>query len=252
YSGDKKEFYGQPLVVIDPVDPKRNVAAALSPGRFVKFVTVCRQLLSKPSENFFVAASVNTKGLASKISKRGTLFFGIKFSRPEESDGKQVIVEDIVYPQLRKTARRLVDILQENDFVCQGSDVWCSEKDCVILLELSVWNLPNVRSVVGPPIFSIKHSEEFLKKYKHGRVWVEGDKWIAEVKRDFISAQEKVKGALSQKAETLKSRGIATHMADSISKGFKLLSTKELVNYKDKDLLRAVKEYFEHEDFVFG
>ncbi len=253
YRGDKKEFHGQPLVIIDPVDPKRNVAAALSPGKFIKFVTLCRSFLSKPSESFFVGKEkLETKNLASKIKQRGTLFLGIKFKRPEEDGRREVIVEDIVYPQLRKTAHRLTDILQENDFIHQGSEVWCNNTDCVILLEIEVWKLPNIRKVVGPPIFSVKHSEEFLKKYRKGRLWVEGDKWVAEIKREFTEAEKKIKSVLSQSSKVLKEKGIATHMADSISKGFKLLSTKELLNYKDKDLLKAMKEYFEHEDFVFG
>ncbi len=253
YKGDKKGFWGQPLVVIDPVDPKRNVSAALSPGKFIRFVALIKKLLAKPSEDMFVVEQgFDLKNLSSKITKRETLFLAVKFKRPEEEDRKQVIVEDIVYPQLRKTANRIVDILQEQDFICQGSDIWCGEMDCVILLELSVWKLPNIRKVIGPPIFSVSHSNEFLKKYKHERVWVEGDKWTAEVKRQYTQAERKLKDTLSQPSKVLKESGIASHMADSLAQGFKLLSTKEIVNYKDKDLLRTVKEYFEHEDFVFS
>ena len=42
-----------PLVVIDPTDPKRNVAAALSSNQFAKFIDVCRSYAEEPSEEFF-------------------------------------------------------------------------------------------------------------------------------------------------------------------------------------------------------
>ncbi|MBI4163652.1 MAG: CCA tRNA nucleotidyltransferase [Candidatus Aenigmarchaeota archaeon] len=254
YSGDKKEFSGQPLIIIDPVDPKRNVAAALSPSRFMKFIDVCKELAFKPSISlFYKKEAVEKSKLENNLKKRETLFVGIKFKRPLEDGGNsQPIVDDIIYPQLRKTAKRVVDILQEYEFVCNDNWVWCNQQDCIMLIELSVWKLPSIRKVVGPPIFTVKHSEEFLKKYKSGRVWVEGDRWCAEVKRQFILAEDKIKDTLSESSTTLKSKGIASHMADSLAKGFKLLSTKEILNYKDKDLLSAVKEYLEHEDFVFG
>ena len=254
YSGDKKEFSGQPLVIIDPVDPKRNVAAALSPSRFMKFIDVCKELVSKPSPSlFYRKESVNKSKLGSNLKKRETLFVGIKFKRPLEDGTKsQPIVDDIIYPQLRKTAKRIVDILQEYEFVCNDNWIWCSQEECVILVELSVWKLPSLRKIIGPPIFAVKHSEEFLKKYRTGRLWVEADRWCAETKRQFIHAENKIKNLLSETSNNLKSKGIASHMADSLAKGFKLLSTKEILNHKDKDLLNAVKEYLEHEDFVFG
>ncbi len=254
YSGDKKEFSGQPLVIIDPVDPKRNVAAALSPSRFMKFIDVCKELVSKPSVSlFYKKENVNKTKIQNNLKKRETLFVGIKFKRPLEDGTKsQPIVDDIIYPQLRKTAKRVLDILQEYEFVCNDSWIWCSQEECVILIELSVWTLPSIRKIIGPPIFAVKHSEEFLKKYSKGRLWVEGDRWCAETKRQFIHAEDKIKDMLSESSEKLKAKGIASHMAESLSQGFKLLSTKEILNYKDKDLLSAVKEYLEHEDFVFG
>jgi len=49
----KVRFRGQPITVIDPVDPERNVAAALSHENFSKFVRACSRLVKKPSLTFF-------------------------------------------------------------------------------------------------------------------------------------------------------------------------------------------------------
>ena len=48
-----KRFKKDPLVVIDPVDPNRNVAAALAPKNFAKLVNSCHAFLKEPSQKFF-------------------------------------------------------------------------------------------------------------------------------------------------------------------------------------------------------
>jgi len=241
YKGDKKEFHGQPLVIIDPVDPKRNVAAALSPAVFVKFSELCKEFFKFPSEKFFskVEEKIKPAHIASKIKSRGTLFLGIRFSRPNE-------VDDIIYPQLRKTAKRLADILKEYEFSVLGQTIWTDEKSCLIILELETWNLPNIRRVVGPPIFAVKNSEEFLNKYrKLGRVWIEEDRWVAEVPRKFREADKKLVDSLKETSKILKAKGIASYMADSIAKGFKVLSSKEILKSANQDLLKTIKDYIE-------
>ena len=41
--------HNEPFVVVDPTDPKRNVAAALSVNRFARFIDVCCSYKEKPS-----------------------------------------------------------------------------------------------------------------------------------------------------------------------------------------------------------
>ena len=215
YQGDKKEFYTHPLIVIDPVDPKRNVAAALSPFNFVKFVESCKEFVNKPTEAIFFPKELklSRQKLLAQIKSRGTQLLILEIQKPD-------IVEDILYPQLRKAAYRLASILGEQEFVTLGWDVFVDKK-CYILLELEVWDLPNIRKVVGPPIFSTIHSHEFLKKYKPlGRMLVEEDKWIAEIKRKFLTAEDKLKEFL--KSADLKEKGMPSYIADSLFKGFKI------------------------------
>ncbi len=241
YKGTKKEFSGQPLVIIDPVDPKRNVAAALSNSVFIKFSELCKEFVKAPSDKFFFKKEEKIKPieLAKKIKPRGTLFLGVKFSRPNE-------VDDIIYPQLRKTAKRLSDILKEYEFSVLGHTVWTDQKICLIVFELEVWNLPNVRRVVGPPVFAVKNAEEFSNKYRPlGRVWVEDDRWVAEIPRKFREADKKLSDSLKETSKILKAKGIASYMADSISKGFKLLTVQELLKTTDQDLLKTIKDYLE-------
>ena len=225
YKGNRKEFAHQPLVVIDPVDPKRNVAASVSPSNFIKFLKACEQFVQKPSENIFFSQKpkINKKNLVKQLRNRGTKFILLEFSRSP-------IVDDIIYSQLRKAAYRLEGILKENEFVPIGHDVLADENTCYILLELEVWKLPKLRKVIGPPIFVPTHSEEFIKKYKPlGRIFVEEDKWVAEVDRKILTAHDKLVESLGSKLEDLKEKGIPSYVAEEVSKAFKILEDQKVV-----------------------
>lgn len=241
-----QEFRNQPLVIIDPVDPKRNVAAAVAPDKFVKFSESCKLLLSKPSERlFFLPKKAYTAAIFKKKAQtRATQILFVKTSRPTE--GKEIIVDDILYPQLKKTAKRLAGILKENDFRVLGFDVWSDEKTCGVLLELEVWELPNIRRIIGPPISIKKHSEEFLKKYSKARILVEDSTWVAEAPRKFMSAKTKIHHSISVPLKDLLSKGIASHMAASFSKGFFIFENSQISKLlKNKGFGEFLFEYFE-------
>ena len=240
YKGSRSEFKGQPVIVIDPVDPKRNVAAALSPEKLVKFIEVANALYCRPSENMFFKKQAKTSIQSFKsVRQRGTKLLFIKFKRPG-------IVDDILYPQLRKTSKRLADILREYEFAVMGEASWADEKECGILIELEVWSLPNIRKVIGPPVFVPKHGEEFTKKYKSGRLFVEDDRWIAEVSRKFKQADAKLKDSLSEPASILKAKGIATYIADILPKGFTILEGNKIFSLLKKEGFgEFLLDYFE-------
>lgn len=242
----KTRFKGQPLIVIDPVDPKRNVASALSPANFVKFVNLCREFLKKPSTSFFFKKTkIDYKKLENLLNSRETQFLAVVFKKPN-------IIPDILYPQLRKTAKRLKNILEEYEFEVMGFDVW-SNSDCAVLLELKIWKLPKVRKLTGPPIFSKKHSQEFINKYKgRGRIWIENDHYVAEVERKFTLADEKIKHSLSVGVKTLKQKGIASYIAESIHKhGFKVLNNKQIIKLakKNEGFAQFLWKYLKREFF---
>ena len=58
----------------------------------------------------------------------------------------------------------------------------------LILLEFETWNLPRIKKHLGPHIWIREHQERFLEK--HGQnAWVEGDRWVVGVERDYINAE---------------------------------------------------------------
>jgi len=225
----RERLRGQPLVVIDPVDPERNAAAALSEENFGKFVSSCRQLLRNPSLSFFKPEKhVSMSKLSSAVQKRKAKIFGVMFSQPQ-------IIQDVLWPQMRKAAKRLADILEEYDFRVSGWSVWADEEftkgHCLLLLELKSWELPQLRTLRGPPVKEKKHADNFLKKYRPmGKTYAKGRYWFAEFRREFRKADEKLKDTLSDPEKRLREKGIPSYIAKAVSRDFRMLNEKQILS----------------------
>ena len=227
--GVMKRFKRDPLIVIDPVDPNRNVAAALSPKNFTRFINSAKGFIKKPSQKYFFRTprkfSINQLG--SVIRKRETQLLAITLTRPK-------IIDDTLWPQLRKAGKRINDTLQDYDFEVMGWDVFSNKQKSFILIELSVWKLPRVRKLRGPDIFSEKRVKEFKKKYQPlGRVWVDGEFWFAETRREFTLAERKIEEFLRGPKSGLREKGIPSYISAAVAKKYSML--------KEKEILRAVK-----------
>jgi len=150
--GTKK--HRDPLVVVDPVDPKRNVASALSLDNFAKSIHYARQFLKNPNIEFFTEKDE----MLELDFSRGTQYVAIEFRKPDISD-------DILYPQIYKAMDSLERLLISGGFRTYSKKV-CENKDVVsILFELEVFELPRVKKHIGPPVDEIVHAERFYEKY---------------------------------------------------------------------------------------
>ncbi len=182
-----KEFE-DPLVVIDPVDPERNVAAALSISRMFEFAELARGYLAEPSEVFFcrsppppLTGEVFTRLLAA----RGTHLFSVTFATPDYTP-------DTVVPQLRKSAESIRELLERSGFPASRIDVSMGAERCILLFELMAGTVPLMRRHIGPPLSSRENAEKFLAKYVSAEVfagpYVEDGRYVVEVPRPFTRA----------------------------------------------------------------
>ncbi|MBI4174898.1 MAG: CCA tRNA nucleotidyltransferase [Candidatus Aenigmarchaeota archaeon] len=233
------QFRDQPLVIIDPVDPNRNVAAVVSGENFVKFVSACRRFTAKPSSAFFFPAPakpLSSQQIAS-LQRRETKFIAIQIKRP-------VLIDDVLYPQLRRMISRIVSLLEHHEFHVLRSFEF-AEGDPVLLFELEVWSLPAVKKMTGPPIFTEKHTAEFLTKYAKNFVYIDDNKWIAEVQRKHKTAVSLLSSFLKGKPPELVEKGIPKYIASSRVKLIEHHELWKLVK-KDKKLSDCMrKKYFE-------
>ena len=255
YGKLRKKFWNEPLIFLDPVDPNRNVAAALSSKNFFKFKKLAKEFLSTPKEDFFFPKEykplTEDELIRFQISRRTELLI-IKFIPPK-------VVPDILWPQLRRFAERLKSILEEKkyEFRVLGKDVYTDGKFfAVVLLEMEVSKLPMIQKRIGPLVFDKIDSERFIKKYKEQALagpYVEGNHWVVEVKRDFLTAREKIIDSLSKPLDILLAKGIPKYIAERIANGFDVFSENEQIMHmikRNPEFGIFLRRYFEKEKLV--
>lgn len=240
----KMKFKNQPLILIDPVDKNRNTTAALSPQNLFLFINLAKDFLDNPSEGFFsqkVLKPMKEEEFIKELRERESEIIVIEFERPK-------IIDDILWPQLRKFAERICSILGEYNFRVMRKDVFANTKSCYVLLELEIWKLPKVERRIGPIIFDQTDSRNFLEKYKKEAIsgpYIEGVRWVVEVKRKFLTAKEKLIDTLNKPLEILIAKGIPNYVAKEISRKFDVFAGSEIVLLlKNKDFGIFLKRYF--------
>lgn len=234
------EQFKAPLIVIDPVDKNRNVAAAVSAISLSKLILASRAFLRKPSKGFFFAdeEEFSRKDIAKKMKGRGTKFVAVVFPTPK-------VVPDILWPQLRKAAVSMVRHLEIAEFKLFGYDYWSDEdKRCVILLELSTYKLPAVRKAVGPAVVHEKDVESFIRKHRNavGGPAIEGEKVVAVEQRKVTDAVELIKNMTKKPS----SYAIPSHISKSMKRAY-LLVDDDILNENFDEFLNSylsTKEFF--------
>ena len=189
---DTSSLFNEPLIVVDPVDKNRNVAAAVSLQKMSEFVAASRNFLKEPSASYFNSKEVHTdlEYIKNEFIKRGTKTLLLSFKTPD-------VPIDALYPQIRKTENSIVNLMERKGFKIFGSDSWSDDKELVIiLLEFSVWKLPEIKKHLGPQLWFKDDQEKYLKKYNE-KAWIEGDRWVAAVERDYPKAEFLLKVSLT-------------------------------------------------------
>ncbi len=242
-----KNFKRHPLVVIDPVDSDRNVAAALTPKNYVKFTEAARSFIRKPSEDYFFPKKIpmNAAQFKKLLDWKGTKIISIAFKPPK-------VIPDILWPQLRKAADMVEKILRENEFIVLNKGVWSDgNKTALIIFEMETALLPETQKRIGPSTLLQKNSNNFREHYKDAmKLYVEGDRWVAEIKRKFRTPEGKLMESLRRDVKALQEKGIPGYIADSMQKSFRLLMDENVYEHCrklkiGKELGIFLKEFFQ-------
>ncbi|MGV8127979.1 MAG: CCA tRNA nucleotidyltransferase [Methanothrix sp.] len=225
-----------PLVVVDPVDPGRNVAAALTLNRMLQFALAARTFMARPDIEFFFAnppAPLSDREIEALMEERGTLPLLIEFAAPD-------VVEDVLYPQLRKAESSVNALLERKGFSILRSDVISYSNRAALLLEMEVWRLSRACRREGPPVWQADHISRFLAAHpktlsgpyvKDGRLVVEEERRYAQA-ADLLAAE-------------LASLSLGRHISASIRSGYKIYAGKELLAIKDDGYRIFLAEYFQ-------
>ncbi|MDD3492148.1 MAG: CCA tRNA nucleotidyltransferase [Candidatus Thermoplasmatota archaeon] len=186
--------FEESFVFIDPVDPSRNVAAALAPDRLRRFIHAAGAYLRRPRLTFFFPEPVRP-WLLPKLAARLQNFIGVEMPRPE-------VIDDIVYSQARKGAGSLATLLREHDFTVLGQTFFVDDY-ILLAVELESRELSPTTLHCGPPREQREHAENFLQKWEGhsrtvGQPFVKEERWWVEIEREYTTAGQLLEAKLPE------------------------------------------------------
>ncbi len=230
YENRKNEIillFGEPLVVVDPVDRARNVASAVQREKLYNFIAAAQAFLAEPKAEFFyppkttaLSAEEMEKSLKSRDSKIVfVVFHGIK------------AVPDVLWGQLYKSQRSLRKLVQLSDFKVLRDIAWSDEKNSgMFIFELEDCCISPVKKHLGPPLNKEKECEKFVTKYMEskdtvGGPYVEDGRWIVLIRRKPTDVCDLLRQRLQDGG---RSTGVAEGVSQVLKKGFKVLVNEEI------------------------
>ena len=183
------ESFDDPLTVVDPTDPERNVAAVLSATNLARLQHYARDLLADPRDAVFIPTNpspLNPKRVRTHLADRETTAAAILFETP-------AIVEDQLYPQLRKSLAGIVDGLERHDFGVVRSTAIADTDRSVLLVELADTTRPAIERHEGPPVAVRDHAVGFFESYVDDDTvygpFLDGDRYMVERPRAVTDAR---------------------------------------------------------------
>lgn len=176
--------FNAPLVVIDPIDPNRNVAAAVSLDSMATFIAASRRLLKYPSMVFFRDVAPVPRP---SVTAPTLVIYG---------DYPRGYVEDIVWGQLRSIASSIWNIVKRDGFKPVDIGLYTpQDRYVVIMITVEEAELPPLEEHVGPPVWT-EESDVFISKYiDSGDVigpFIRGGRWVVIRARRVRSIKDSV------------------------------------------------------------
>jgi tRNA nucleotidyltransferase (CCA-adding enzyme) len=228
--------HDEPLIVVDPVDPGRNVAAALSLDKMLQFAAAARSFLAEPKRDFFFAqalAPLSDEEIIAQINARGTMPILLEFAAPD-------VVEDVLYPQLRKAEGSIKALLERSGFSLLRSDVSTYRDRAVMLFEMQVWQLSRAGQRIGPPVWQADHLARFLAAHPRplSGPYIANGKVVVEEARKYTSARDLLAGESANLS-------MGKHLSASIRCGHNIYVDLELLSIRDEGFRIFLAHYFQ-------
>jgi len=179
--------FDDPLVVVDPTDPERNVAAVLSAENVARLQHYARELLAEPRAELFeptAPTAFTAEDVRDAVTDRATTPIALQFDAPD-------IVADQLWPQLEKSRAGIAEELDRRGFDVFRTDAFADDERAVLLFELAVAERPRIQRHDGPPVQVREHATDFWDSYADSDVYgpfLAGDRYVVERERPFTTA----------------------------------------------------------------
>ncbi|MEF8855952.1 MAG: CCA tRNA nucleotidyltransferase [Haloplanus sp.] len=217
--------FDDPLVVIDPTDPERNVAAVCSAENVARLQHYARDFLADPRETLFVPTdpgSLDADAVRDHLDRRGTTPVAVVFEPPD-------LVDDQLYPQLRKSLDGIAGELDRRGFAPLRSATFADDR-AVLLVELAVAELASIQRHTGPPVHVRNHATGFYEAYTERDVYgpfLDGDRYVVEREREFTTPAELLE------SDAIFDVALGAQVGTALDDGYELLIGDEVAGLAD-------------------
>lgn len=172
--------FDSPLIIPDPVDPKRNAGAAVSLKKLAEFSIASRYFLKNPKLDFFFPKKPENGKIKGDI-----LITVLKL--------KERVVEDLLWGQVNRSVKRITNVLKVNGY--RVIDVQACGKDdrIVIAIQLESKEIGKYYLNQGPLFYM--NVDNFITKNES--VWIGEDGRLYSIKeRKGKNIEEMVKSSI--------------------------------------------------------
>jgi tRNA nucleotidyltransferase (CCA-adding enzyme) len=197
-SGLSKRFASR-LVVIDPTDKDRNVAAALSESNLRKFIALAKRLRKQPSESFFFREPETFGQRSSRLSLRAHVYI-VTLPKPD-------VVDDVLWGQLRKLHSQLCARMKADGFEPLAGDMLADDSNGMVRFAIALGQdiLPQKMEIQGPPTAMEKHAVQFRRRHKGARFVQKKGRVFATIRRSVRRPEDSLRSFFSELREKGKS-----------------------------------------------
>ena len=220
--GNTAKKFSTAIVIIDPIDKNRNLAAAISDENIGRFILACRAFQKKPTNKFFNHKRLQT---ANKYWKNlVTIKFDFKSRSP-----------DIIWGQIKRATSSLATQLELAGFeVLRYNSYTDQKKEAALFFLLRSTEITSTYTKVGPEFFREDSCSSFIAKNQKNSemMWIDEDKKIVSLeKRKHTKAEKFITKFLKENLQT----GIPKGLQGDFKKGFKIIAGK-------KGMSKSIKE----------
>ena len=213
------------IIMLDPVDPERNLGTAVSSQNLHKFIYLSQKFINNPSKSFFTKIDPKLN-----VSLADNLFL-IHFKHDEKTI-------DTLWGQLRRSFNHVSNYVSKNDFTIVRSTISSNDKDqSSFIFLLDSLSLSDTRLHLGPFSYMKKESVAFIQKNKKQSLtfWIDSNGQINSLQpRKY----PKIKDLLSYSINSANILGIAPGIKTSFQNTSKIHTGKSIISFsKNKSWL---------------
>ena len=241
--------FQSPIIIIDPIDPNRNLGMAISSESLSRFIFGARTFLANPSIKFFnINMKKNMKNIENELENVVELLPNI------------VVLEfnyrirscDIIWGQLKKFTKSIARQLTDNEFTVIKNECYINNTNSAkLIFLLKFTKLSPFFEKCGPSIFMEKEVLQFVKKNKEKSpmLWIGDDMKLSCLRKmKFRNAIEFIDHSIKIKKGN--KIGIPKGLITDLEKGFKIY-TIDKVRLRNTDTKRIIHDFLFKDMILF-